>query len=203
VLQKQILKFALATAVLAAIIGLAPTVSAAPYAGHPGMQNGWTIGTISSIQSGETPKSPTWVLSGHWSTNMINKTKRDFNQSNPAKFDALFTMVLLNGSARHNHNVSDFILNDVKSENGTVSYTGNATVTLKAGPVKDVPTEIKIFNNNVVSIWFNPVKVNKHFGESPIYGVVLNKKNLLSRDASGPHKGNTTMTASSSSSPSF
>jgi hypothetical protein len=41
-----------------------------------------------------------------------------------------------------------------------------------------VPTEIKIFNNNVVSIWFDPAKVNHQFGESPTYGVVLNKKDM-------------------------
>ena len=40
-------------------------------------------------------------------------------------------------------------------------------VTLRAGPMKDVPIEIKVFNNNVISIWFDPTKVNSHFGQTP------------------------------------
>ena len=49
--------------------------------------------TIASIQGGGDSTHPTWILSGHWATNLINKTMQDFNQTNPAKFDASFTMV--------------------------------------------------------------------------------------------------------------
>jgi hypothetical protein len=63
-------------------------------------------------------------------------------------------------------------------ENRPASYSGLSTVTLKAGPAKDVPTEIKILNNNVISLWFDPTKVNHHFGESPICGVVADKKDI-------------------------
>ena len=69
-------------------------------------------------------------------------------------------MVLLNGSPKHSHHISNFSLTDVKDENDTKSYTGLATVTLRARPTKDVPIEIKVFNNNVVSISFDPTKVN-------------------------------------------
>jgi hypothetical protein len=127
-------------------------------------------GTMSSIQTEEENTSPTWVLSGHWGTNMVNKTTEDFNQTNPAKFDASFSMVMLIGTARHMHSVSNLSLNDVKDDNKIVSYSGLSTVSLKVWPAEDVPTEIKILNNNVISLWFDPTKVNHHFGESPIYG---------------------------------
>ena len=81
----------------------------------------------------------------------------------------------------------------MKDENDTKSYTGLATVTLKAGPMKDVPIEIKIFNNNVISIWFDPAKVNSHFGASPIYGTLFNKKDMESRGPMSSYKGNMTM----------
>jgi hypothetical protein len=149
-------------------------------------------GTVASIQSGETRPAPTWILSGHWATNMVNKTKEDFNQTNPAKFDAWFSMVLLNGSARHKHNILNFSLTDVKDENKTVSYSGLSTVSLRAGPAKDVPTEIKIYNDNVISIWFNPEKVNNHFGQSPIYGIVLDKKDIKGKGSMGAQNGNMT-----------
>jgi hypothetical protein len=35
------------------------------------------------------------------------------------------------------------LLTDVKDENNTVSYSALATVTLRTGPMKDVPAEIK------------------------------------------------------------
>jgi hypothetical protein len=108
-------------------------------------------------------------------------------------------MVLLNGSAKHNHHISNFSLTDVKDENNTVSYTGLATVTLRAGPMKDVPVEIKVFNNNVLSIWFSPIRVNNHF-ESPIYGTVLNKKDIENNGPMAPYIGNMTMMTKSNSS---
>ena len=170
---------------------------AAPYSGHFQSFRGGTYGTIASIQGGGDTTHPTWILSGHWATNLINKTMQDFNQTNPAKFDASFTMVLLNGSAKHSHHISNFSLTNVNDENDTLSYTGLATVTLRAGPMKDVPVEIKVFNNNAISIWFDPTKVNSHFGQSPIYGTVLNKKDMEGKGPMSPHKGNMTMMAKS------
>ena len=87
----------------------------------------------------------------------------------------------------------------MKDENDTKSIPGLATVALRAGPMKDVPIEIKVFNNNVISIWFDPTKVNSHFGQTPIYGTIVNKKDMGS-DGSMSHKGNMTMMAKGNSS---
>ena len=133
--------------ILGGFLVLTPAVSslaaAVPYSGHFQSSRGGTYGTIASMQGGGDTTHPTWILSGHWATNLINKTKEDFNQTNPARFDASFTMILLNGSAKHSHHVSNFSLTDMKDENDTLSYTGLATVTLRAGPMKDVPVEIR------------------------------------------------------------
>jgi hypothetical protein len=178
-IQKQTLCLAIFGLLLGISVGMAPSLNVTAYMGGTGFGRDTSYGTVSSIQTDQESNSPTWVLSGHWATNIVNKTKEDFNQTSPAKFDASFSMVMLNGSARHTHSISNSSLIDVKDENRTVSYSGLSTVTLKAGPAKDVPTEIKIFNNNVISIWFDPVKVNHHFGESPIYGVVLDNMSQI------------------------
>lgn len=180
-------------ALIGLILLVAPTTVVVTYAvpySHIGgnMEKGSSYGAISSIQQSEHPESPTWILSGHWATNLINKTKSDFNQSNPAKFDATFTMVMLNGSARHQHHISNFSLTDMKTENDKTAFSGLATVTMKKGPVASVPIEIKVINNNVISIWFDPVKVEKHFGESPIYGTVFNKKDMESNGSTAQNK---------------
>jgi hypothetical protein len=177
-IQKQTLCLAISGLLLGISVGMAPSLNVTAYMGGTGFGRDSSYGTVSSIQTDQASNSPTWVLSGHWATNIVNKTKEDFNQTSPAKFDASLSMVMLNGSARHTHSISNSSLIDVKDENRTVSYSGLSTVTLKAGPAKDVPTEIKIFNNNAISMWFDPVKVNHHFGESPIYGVVLDKKDM-------------------------
>jgi hypothetical protein len=177
-IQKQTLCLAIFGLLLGISVDMSPSLNVTAYVGATGFGRDSSYGTVSSVQTDQASNSPTWVLSGHWATNIVNKTKEDLNQTSPAKFDASFSMVMLNGSARHTHSISNFSLTDVKDENRTVSYSGLSTVTLKAGPAKDVPTELKIFNNNVISIWFDPVKVNHHFGESPIYGVVLDKKDM-------------------------
>jgi hypothetical protein len=153
------------------------------------MDTGEAYGTIASIQS-QQGDSPAWLLSGHWKTNIINKTIDDFNQSNPASFDAMFSMVMLNGSSKHQHQVSNFSLTDVEDENDTVVYKGQATVTMKDGPVTEIPTEIKIHNNNVISIWFDPTKEKTHFGVSPIYGALFTEKEMKSK-GTVDHKNNT------------
>ena len=192
-MQKQVIEIKIASAmIVAAFLVGAPTLANsinAPYSEQYRMDKEWTYGAIASIQS-QQGDSPAWLLSGHWKTNIINKTMADFNQSNPASFDAMFSMVMLNGSAKHQHQVSNFFLTDVKVENDTAIYKGQATVIMKDGPIIEIPTEIKIHNNNVISIWFDPSKVKTHFGVSPIYGAVITEKEMKSKD-SIHHKNNT------------
>jgi hypothetical protein len=51
-------------------------------------------------------------------------------------------------------------------------FNGTATITLKDGPVDNVPVSIKRIDNNVVSIWADPTRVNNHFGNTPIFGTI-------------------------------
>ena len=191
--QKYVMGLAIAFAmIVAAILAGAATVAKstnAPYSEQFRMDKDVAYGTIASIQS-QQGDSPGWILSGHWNTNIINKTMANFNQSNPASFDAMFSMVMLNGSAKHQHHISNFSLTDVKVEDSTVSYTGQATVTMKDGPVTDIPMEVKMHNNNVISIWFDPTKVKNHFGASPIYGTVFTEKEIKTK-GSIDHKATT------------
>ena len=56
-------------------------------------------------------------------------------------------------------------MTDVKAIQSQDRAKGDyATVTMKDGPVADVPTEIKIHQlKNVISIWFDPTVVKNHF----------------------------------------
>lgn len=121
-------------------------------------------GTISSTQNGANGK-PEWKVAGTWTFTGLD--------SKSPKFDAAFGMEMLNGSAKHKHTINDFKLvgNPDKSSDGTV-YNGTATISLKKGPVNDVPVTLKITNSGDFSLKVDPKLTGNHFGDTPIQGKV-------------------------------
>jgi hypothetical protein len=83
-------------------------------------------------------------------------------------------MIPLNGSEAHTHVITNFRLSNVSSnnENGTTTYTGNSTISTPEAAFEDVPTTIKV-SGEVISIFPDPSSVDEHYGNTPIYGVVL------------------------------
>jgi hypothetical protein len=157
------------------------------------MQPGfYAFGTIASLQNDENG-NPTWIVSGLWKGSLINKTQGgEGNQSTAtanastatanllnATLHSKFNMVMTNGSAMHNHEVYDFTLTDISMpDNSTTVYNGTATITMRQGPVPDVPISIKAMDNNAVSIWVDPTKINNHFGNTPIFGTIAKLINV-------------------------
>ena len=152
---------------------------------QPGL---YAFGTIASLQNDENG-NPTWIVSGLWegSLSMDNKAQvGGGNQSNiPANataamaslpnstFHSKFNMVMTNGSAMHDHEIYDFTLADMSMpNNSTVIYNGTATITMRQGPEPDVQISVKTMDNNVVSIWVDPTKINNHFGNTSIFGTI-------------------------------
>jgi hypothetical protein len=88
-------------------------------------------------------------------------------------------MVMTNGSAMHDHEIYDFTLADIsKTNNSTIVYNGTATITMRQGPVPDVPISIETMDNNTISIWADPTKLNNHFGDTPIFGIIAKLLNV-------------------------
>jgi hypothetical protein len=80
-------------------------------------------------------------------------------------------MVKLDGTSKHTHTVSDFKITGTPQIGGnTTIINGTSTVTMKERHVTNVPTSIKLLDNSVITIWFDPTKVENHFGNTPIYG---------------------------------
>jgi hypothetical protein len=137
-------------------------------------------GTIASLQNDKDGK-PAWILSGLWKGSLTNMTSTMSSANNTtskqnlptATFNAVFDMVMLNGSALHKHQISNFTLTSISMPNEkTVVYNGTATITMKEGPVNDVPLSARTLNDNVISIWVDPAKTMNHFGNTPIYGTI-------------------------------
>jgi hypothetical protein len=124
-------------------------------------------GALTSIQNDPTDSSTSWIVSGVFRMENMTGTA---SASSPT-FNASFYMVKTDGTALHTHEIYDLQLagQSSKSGNSTI-FNGTSTVTMSDGPVQDVPTSITLMDDNAVSIWFDPNKVNYHFGDTPIYG---------------------------------
>lgn len=86
-------------------------------------------------------------------------------------FNATLNMVMLNGSAYHEHTIKDFKMsgNPTKTKQAT-TFNGTATVSLKKGPVTGIPISIKLMGPMAMSLSIDPTKTENHFGNTPIYG---------------------------------
>jgi hypothetical protein len=146
-----------------------------------GQASNFTFGPIASIQNNESGQ-PAWLVVGHWRGNLLsfNETSAAQNGSNnndasilaTAVFNADLRMIRLNGSGAHTHVITNFRLSNVSFDpNGTTTYTGNSTISMRDGPVIGVPTTIKV-SGEIISIFPDPSPLKDHFGNTAIYGVI-------------------------------
>jgi hypothetical protein len=155
----------------------------------------YTFGPISSIQNDESGK-PAWIVVGNWKSNLFSNQSSDISgqqggnatgSSDGSSIDTQINMVRLNGTAAHTHTITNFVLSNMSEPNNTTKvYNGTSTASLREGPVSDIPTSIKIMGDKVISIWLDPAKTDNHYGNTPIYGLVLDED----RHRQGPPKGN-------------
>ena len=136
----------------------------------------YAFGTIASLQNDKNG-NPTWIVSGLYkgSVSVHNETEHGAAKSSlpNATLNAKFSMVMTNGSAMHEHRIYDFTLTDMSMpNNSTTVYNGTATITMRQGPVTDVPMSIKAMDNNAISVWIDPTKIQNHFGNTPIFGTI-------------------------------
>lgn len=145
--------------------------NAQPLLSDPSVDYEYGYGPIASINN-------EWILAGNFMGygNPVNLSDSGFHST--------FNMVMKNGSAPHIHQISNATLSDVKMDGNNTIMQGDVTVTMKDGPILNVPTTWTIYNNNSIAISMDPAKTNNHFGNTPIYGLELNpEKELRTMDA--------------------
>jgi hypothetical protein len=147
-------------------VGTVPSIYAQSSTNSP--SSGSLKGSLTSLQNDATDNSTQWIVSGVFKMNNVNATA---TAAAPATANATFYMMKTDGTSPHKHQVYDFKSSGQPSTSGNFTViNGTSTVTMKDGPVQDVPTSITILDGNAISIWFDPSKVNNHFGYTPIYG---------------------------------
>jgi hypothetical protein len=98
-------------------------------------------------------------------------------------------MVMLNGTGGHTHTITNFVLANVSQpDNMTKIFNGTSTASMREGPVTDIPTSIEIIGDKIISIWLDPSKIDNHYGNTPIYGILVDDD----EHRPGPLKGNST-----------
>jgi hypothetical protein len=136
------------------------------------------IGVQDDQQDNATSQNVTWLLFGTWKSNLINQTNSENNNSSGV-FDAAIEMIKPDGTAKHTHALSQFVLtNSSDVGNQTSVFNGTSTISMREGPVTQLPTSIRVMNNSTISIWLNPENVENHFDDDTIYGVVLNASDI-------------------------
>lgn len=73
------------------------------------------------------------------------------------------------------YNFADF---KVAEKSSTRAYYGTTTISIKEGPVSNIPIVIKLSSDGNMSIMPDPIKNNSHFGNTPIQGKTSSLKLL-------------------------
>src|ERR671910_387649 len=140
------------------------------------------FGVISSIQNDESGQ-PAWIVTGPWTTTLLsdssaNASQPSGNATGPfggsSPFNTQVQMVRLDGTAGHTHTITNFVLANVSQPNNmTKVFNGTSTASMREGPVTDIPTTIRIIGDKVISIWLDPSRIENHYGNTPLYGLVM------------------------------
>jgi hypothetical protein len=158
------------------------------------------MGMITGITN-DAEGNPAWLLAGHWKLDSDSNgtATGDTGSGNVSDFSATIHMVMLNGSAPHSHEISNFTQTEESTFNTTANsttYVGTSTITMREGPVSDVGTRITM-SDSVLKVELDPTMIDDHFGGSPIYGIeasyeMMGKHNGMMSDTMTQDTGNMT-----------
>ena len=175
-INTQFIKILTTFVIAATLLSLTGLNVSASSAVPPMTDYEYGYGPISSINND-------WVLAGNY-----------MGYGNPSNlsdsgFHATFSMVMKDGTAYHTHQISNATINDVKIDGNNTIMQGSVTITMKDGPVSNVPTNWTINNNNTLAISMDSSTINDHFSNTPIYGIELTPEkemeitNIMSEDS--------------------
>lgn len=141
------------------------------------------FGPLAGVATNDTVNVD-WVLTGNWRSILTNHTVTNatdiamLNNQSSGAFRAAIEMIKPDGTDRHTHTLTDFVVMNATQnpENSSMIFNGTSTISLIGGPAIDIPTTIeKSSNDNVFIIMIDPESVDYHFGKSPlIYGISIN-----------------------------
>lgn len=151
------------TFALSIVIVLSNPIGSA-YIAYSQVQNITKKGTFNYTQS-DALANPDWINTGKWSLKESPSVVFTFN--------AIINMAKPNGSEAHQHLINDLMIPYAPFDqaNSTI-IKGTTTITMDNGFfVSNEPTTITLSEKNI-SVYFDPTKIENHFGNQSITGVV-------------------------------
>jgi len=138
---------------------------------------GKTIGIVDDENA-----KPLWIVSGIWKTNLSNQTQVGDNST---IFNASFEMIKTDGTSKHTHSLTDFVLTNVANQNNNITvFNGTGTISMPKAPITEVPLSIQVINNTLGIINIDSNKMDNHFGKDPLYGIPLEDKDKQNKKKS-------------------
>src|SRR5215212_362268 len=139
-------------------------------------------GIIASLQLAPDRLAPEWVTAGYWeleSDMPLFGAATEGTEPTVSSFNARVEMTrLADGTDLHTHTFSDFQQSAIlHTAENTTTINGTMTVSLEQGPVENVPVHITL-QNNLITIFIDPVMTENHFGPTPITGIILTPEHL-------------------------
>lgn len=143
------------------------------------------FGPLAGVATNDTVNAD-WILTGNWRSILTNDMVTNatdiatLNNQSSGAFRAAIEMIKPDGSDRHTHTLTDFVIMNATqgSESNSTIFNGTSTISLMEGPAVDIPTAIeRSSNGDVFVITIDPESVNYHFGKSSlIYGITANQE---------------------------
>ena len=126
----------------------------------------------------------TWIQGGFWNLNINNITNSNDNNNNIhitnyngiATFIANFTMIKPDGTLSHNHNINNFVSNNVIITDKDIVVMGGADIYSddNNNEFKNVPLTIHLMGNKVLVLTMDIVKTKGHFSSSnEMFGTLI------------------------------
>ena len=114
---------------------------------------------------------PLWIISGTWKSNLSSNQTQ--SEDNSTVFNANFEMIKTDGTSKHTHTLTNFVLAETANQNNATIFNGTGTISMPNASITEVPISIQVMNKELGIIFIDPIKVDNHFGTNPIYGIPL------------------------------
>jgi hypothetical protein len=123
-----------------------------------------SIRGIANLQNNSLNNETIWILEDIYKIEILTSETPSFNTS--------FYILKTNASSFHLHDIYDSKLRVTTYNliyNNTAFINETSAVNLRDGPAMNLPTNITLFENSSISIWFDPAKLENHLISS-IFG---------------------------------
>jgi len=121
-----------------------------------------------------------WIVTGTWRSILTHDTSENTMQNDQSSgaFKAAIEMIKPDGTCRHTHTLTDFVVNNVtqNTDSNSTIFNGTSTISLSEGPASDIFTTIeRSSNGNIFIVTIDQQSIDYHIGNlSLIYGISAN-----------------------------